>query len=231
MKIIEKTIPNIKLLIIGKSSFDQVIKDKVKQNQIEKLVDFIGWIKESDIPNYLSITKLGLSPLHKNIHHDTTYANKVFQYISIGCPVVSSNVIAQSELVKKYEDDQKQFETYVEELVAQETRLDEKMGSIGDLDQPDTYYETAQEAYKHESTVEYLGQQLQDKSKEADPYAEQIDELKTSAVQQVSYDKMNNLRKLQDHQEFMYKLLTSKDSFIRKIFSRLTRNIYTKDYT
>ena len=27
---------------------------------------------------------------------------------------------------------------------------------------------------------------------------------------------MNNLRKLQDHQEFMYKLLTSKDSFIRK---------------
>ena len=120
------------------------------------------------------------------------------------------------ELVKKYEDDQKQFETYVEELVAQETRLDEKIGSIGDLDQPDTYYETAQEAYKHESTVEYLGQQLEGKSKEADPYAEQIDELKTSAVQQVSYDKMNNLRKLQDHQEFMYKLLTSKDSFIRK---------------
>ena len=102
MKIIQKTIPNIKLLIIGKSSFDQVIKDKIKQNQIEKLVDFIGWIKESDIPNYLSISKLGLSPLHKNIHHDTTYANKVFQYISFGCPIVSSNVIAQSELVNKY---------------------------------------------------------------------------------------------------------------------------------
>jgi len=119
-------------------------------------------------------------------------------------------------LVKKYQDDQTQFETYVEELVAQETRLNEKIGSIGDLDQPDTYYETAQEAYKHESTVEYLGQQLENKSKEADPYAEQIEELKTSAVQQVSYDKMNNLRKLQDHQEFMYKLLTSKDSFIRK---------------
>ena len=102
LKIIQKTIPNIKLLIIGKSSFDQVIKDKIKQNQIEKLVDFIGWIKESDIPNYLSISKLGLSPLHKNIHHDTTYANKVFQYISFGCPIVSSNVIAQSELVNKY---------------------------------------------------------------------------------------------------------------------------------
>ena len=103
VKIIQKTIPNIKLLIIGKSSFDHVIKNKVKQNHIEKLVDFIGWIKEDKISNYLSISKLGLSPLHRNIHHDTTYANKVFQYISFGCPIVSSNVIAQSELVKKYE--------------------------------------------------------------------------------------------------------------------------------
>ena len=31
-----------------------------------------------------------------------TSSNKVFQYISFGCPIVSSNVIAQSELVNKY---------------------------------------------------------------------------------------------------------------------------------
>ena len=103
LKIIRKTIPNIKLLIIGKSSFDDVLKNKIKRHNAEELVDFIGWIKENKISNYLSISKLGLSPLHRNIHHDTTYANKIFQYISFGCPVVSSDVIAQSELVKKYE--------------------------------------------------------------------------------------------------------------------------------
>ena len=54
------------------------------------------------IRDSLSVSKIGLSPLHKNIHHDTTYANKVFQYISFNCPVISSNVTAQSELVKKY---------------------------------------------------------------------------------------------------------------------------------
>ena len=102
LKIIRKTIPNIKLLIIGKSSFDDVLKNEIKKHDIEELVDFIGWVKENEIPNYLSITKLGLSPLHRNIHHDTTYANKIFQYISFGCPVVSSDVIAQSELVKKH---------------------------------------------------------------------------------------------------------------------------------
>ena len=102
LKIIRKTIPNIKLLIIGKSSFDDVLKNEIKKHDVEELVDFIGWVKENEIPNYLSISKLGLSPLHRNIHHDTTYANKIFQYISFGCPVVSSDVIAQSELIKKY---------------------------------------------------------------------------------------------------------------------------------
>ena len=102
LKIIRKTIPNIKLLIIGKSSFDYVLKKEIKKHDVEELVDFIGWVKENEIPNYLSISKLGLSPLHRNIHHDTTYANKIFQYISFGCPVVSSDVIAQSELVKKH---------------------------------------------------------------------------------------------------------------------------------
>ena len=102
LKNLRKTIPNIKLLIVGKSSFDEVLKNETRKHGVKDLVDFIGWVKENEIPNYLSISKLGLSPLHRNIHHDTTYANKIFQYISFGCPIVSSNVTAQSELVKKY---------------------------------------------------------------------------------------------------------------------------------
>jgi len=119
-------------------------------------------------------------------------------------------------MVSKLEADRTEFEKYIEDLVSQESSLTAKIKSIGDLEQPETYYDTAQEAYKHENTVEYLGQQLETKTKETDPYQEQIDELKTSAVQELSYVKMNNLRKLQDHQEFLYKLLTSKDSFVRK---------------
>ena len=119
-------------------------------------------------------------------------------------------------MVDKLEKDRHEFERYIEDLVQQETKLTDKIKSIGDLEQPETYYDTAQQAYKHENTVEYLGEQLEKKTVETDPYQEQIEELKTSAVQELSYDKMNNLRKLQDHQEFLYKLLTSKDSFVRK---------------
>jgi len=119
-------------------------------------------------------------------------------------------------MVSKLETDKSEFEKYIEDLVTQESGLLEKIQSIGDLEQPETYYDTAQQAYKHENTVEYLGEQLESKTKETDPYQEQIDDLKTSAVQELSYDKMNSLRKLQDHQEFLFKLLTSKDSFVRK---------------
>ena len=119
-------------------------------------------------------------------------------------------------MVSKLETDRQEFEKYIEDLVSQESSLTAKIKSIGDLEQPETYYDTAQQAYKHENTVEYLGEQLEKKTVETDPYQEQIDELKTSAVQELSYNKMNNLRKLQDHQEFLYKLLTSKDSFVRK---------------
>ena len=48
------------------------------------------------------IAHLGISPLHRNIHHDTTYANKLFQYISFGVPVICSNSTAQSELISNY---------------------------------------------------------------------------------------------------------------------------------
>jgi lipoprotein-anchoring transpeptidase ErfK/SrfK len=40
--------------------------------------------------------------------------------------------------------------------------------------------------------------------------------MQQQALQTVTYDHLNELTKLQEHQEFLLKLLTSKDSFIRK---------------
>ena len=58
--------------------------------------------------------------------------------------------------------------------------------------------------------------QLITKADETDLYQEQIDELTDTAMQEISWDGVNNLNSLKDHQEFLLKLLTSKDSFIRK---------------
>jgi DNA repair exonuclease SbcCD ATPase subunit len=81
---------------------------------------------------------------------------------------------------------------------------------------PVTHYDTEAEAIKHSSQVSSLLTQITNKHAETDPYSEQIADMQTKALQDVSYTALNELTRVQDHQDFLLKLLTSKDSFVRK---------------
>ena len=85
---------------------------------------------------------------------------------------------------------------------------------IPQCDKP--FYRTIEEAYEHKHNLESLTTQLEEKKLEKNPYVEQIEVLRDTGLEQIDYDKMNSLDSLREHQEFLYKLLTSKDSFIRK---------------
>jgi DNA repair exonuclease SbcCD ATPase subunit len=54
------------------------------------------------------------------------------------------------------------------------------------------------------------------KQAEEDPYQAQVDDLTHTALQEISWDTVNELNSVKEHQEFLLKLLTNKDSFIRK---------------
>ncbi len=104
-----------------------------------------------------------------------------------------------------------------------ETLSESYAGVIGELDvigdingRPATYYETVEEALKHQNNLAGLENALAVRQQEIDPYQEQIDELTNTAMQEISWDTVNTLTSLKDHQEFLLKLLTNKDSFIRK---------------
>ena len=56
----------------------------------------------------------------------------------------------------------------------------------------------------------------QHQENQEDPYDDQIKEMTETGVEEVSWDTINDLTNMQDHQEFLLKLLTNKDSFIRK---------------
>jgi DNA repair exonuclease SbcCD ATPase subunit len=81
---------------------------------------------------------------------------------------------------------------------------------------PETYYDREADAIHHQATVDSLIKQLNSKAVEVDPYVEQIAEMQTTALEEISYDVINELTNLKEHQEFLLKLLTNKDSFIRK---------------
>jgi DNA repair exonuclease SbcCD ATPase subunit len=89
--------------------------------------------------------------------------------------------------------------------------------SLGTLGKPPKmFYDKESDAVHHQATLTSLEQQITTKKTETDPYDEQIMDMQQQALQEVSYDTLNELTRLQEHQEFLLKLLTSKDSFIRK---------------
>ena len=81
---------------------------------------------------------------------------------------------------------------------------------------PTTIYKTEAEAIKHSSQVTTLLNQIDLVGNEVSPYLEQIAEMEQNALQEIDYDAMNGLTELLQHQDFLLKLLTNKDSFIRK---------------
>lgn len=89
-----------------------------------------------------------------------------------------------------------------------------QLGEIGKP--PKMFYDKEEDAIHHRATLAGLQAQIETKRGETDPYEEQILEMAQQALQVVDYDELNRLTRLQEHQEFLLKLLTSKDSFIRK---------------
>ena len=127
----------------------------------------------------------------------------------------------QEDKVKEIENKKaKELEdavSYQKEISDKLDIANEELEKIGDINgRPDTFYETIKEVYDHKQNVAQLQQALENSKSENDPYKEQIDDLTNTGIQEIDWTAVNELTNLKDHQEFLLKLLTNKDSFIRK---------------
>jgi len=94
-------IPHLKLVIVGKNSTDPILKKEVEVLKLNNYVDFEGWQNINLFQTYILASQICISPLHRNLQHDVAYANKIFQYMSLGKPLLVSDAIAQKKLVEK----------------------------------------------------------------------------------------------------------------------------------
>ena len=184
----------------------------------QKLED---WTKLNDVLRQLQKDRASLeSTLEqadktaKKLHKDLEKLNEKATCYACGQDLPQDKI---KEMQKKLEMEYGESNSYVMELSEQLEQTTKDIEAVGDLDQkPNTYYDTLKEAYDHRQYVESINTALKNKKEEANPYLDQIDELKNQAVQEINWDTANTLQKLKEHQEFLYKLLTNKDSFIRK---------------
>ena len=115
---------------------------------------------------------------------------------------------------------QRELQEIALQLLANNTQHTEHTNELDDLGPlgtaPMVFYDSLEQALNHRNSLEGLRKDLVARQAETDPYGEQIDDMSNQALQTVSYDALNELTRVQEHQEFLLKLLTSKDSFVRK---------------
>ena len=129
----------------------------------------------------------------------------------------SLNKTKKKEILQLKQKEKQDNETYLDEVVTKIKEINQQLTDIGDINgKPTTFYESIKEAYDHRQNVAQLHSHLSTLKSEIDPYQDQIRELKASALVEIQWDTINQLTDLKDHQEFLIKLLTNKDSFIRK---------------
>ena len=118
-----------------------------------------------------------------------------------------------AKLTKEFKDNEK----YLKEVSDKLTKVGKELEELGDLDsKPNTFYDHAEDAYDHKNNLDNLKSKILSFNDSVDPYSEQIAELENTAIQEIDWTTVNELTSFKDHQEFLLKLLTNKDSFIRK---------------
>jgi DNA repair exonuclease SbcCD ATPase subunit len=101
------------------------------------------------------------------------------------------------------------------EIADLQSQIDQLTLALDAIGEPKTFYPTLREALDHKNTIQQLTKELEKEQCNINPYRDQITSLQET-MQPVDYELLNGMAKDREHQEFLLKLLTSKDSFIRK---------------
>lgn len=97
-----KYIKNVEFLIIGGLKVDVDHYKKIANDNGVKNINFIGQVNYSDVPNLLNKSDILLLPSSaKNIKsRNYTSAMKLFEYMSIGKPIIASNIPSNTEILE-----------------------------------------------------------------------------------------------------------------------------------
>ncbi|MCK5024259.1 MAG: glycosyltransferase family 4 protein, partial [Thermoplasmata archaeon] len=135
---LRKKYPEIKLLLVGDGNNTQILKDLIKELKVEKEVILTGWQPAESLPNYIEISDVCVIPHLSNPHTDSTIPNKLFQYMLMKKPVVSTNLPPLERIVNETKcgitfpsGDYAQLAKAIETL-AENKELVQEMGNNGE---------------------------------------------------------------------------------------------------
>jgi glycosyltransferase involved in cell wall biosynthesis len=75
--------------------------ERIASESLKGRVRYIPWIDMSELQAYLDIADICIAPFHKNPQHESGVANKIFDYMLGGLPVIASDCGPQKKLIEK----------------------------------------------------------------------------------------------------------------------------------
>ena len=232
---IQKTINDLK--------FKSMVWDKEHLKKLEKLVKAIDQLKEIDIE--VEITNQKILVEWNRVSNEVARFERDAGRVEKSYNTIENSILRINEQIESTQDhkchtcgseihDQQHQEILEglleakEKLIGERELLEAELFSAGNEleksiaelnsmgSQPEVQYDTMEQALNHRHTLDKLEQDLSRESAVESPYLDQIATLSTTALQDVSYEYLNELVRLKEHQDFLLKLLTDKNSFIRK---------------
>jgi glycosyltransferase involved in cell wall biosynthesis len=128
---------SVNFLLIGPvdkkdySLFSQIVGSDLLKDRIH----YIPWIESKEFPAYLGISDICLAPFHKNPQHESGVANKIYDYMLGGKPIIASNCKPQQDLIEKHNcglifNNTEEFHDAIVKLL-DDKQLREEMGENG----------------------------------------------------------------------------------------------------
>jgi glycosyltransferase involved in cell wall biosynthesis len=101
IQLVRERLPGVKLVIVGSGRHEGDFKRLVDQLKLQDSVQFLGWLDYSKAIEVIRESDVGLVPHHATESWNTTIPNKLFDYMSMGKPVLVSNAKPTERIVRE----------------------------------------------------------------------------------------------------------------------------------
>ena len=94
----------VNFLLIGPvDKMDRPLFSKyINRDELTGKIHHIPWIESEEFPDYLEICDICIAPFHKNPQHESGVANKIYEYMLGGKPIIASDCKPQQNLFEGY---------------------------------------------------------------------------------------------------------------------------------
>jgi len=92
---------DVRLQIVGSGRDSERLHAMVEEADLGDRVQFLGWIDYKDAIQYIKTADIGLVPHHATASWNSTIPNKLFDYMSMGKPVIVSDAIPAKRVVNE----------------------------------------------------------------------------------------------------------------------------------